>query len=77
MLVGRYIVDFVAPAARLVVKVDGIFHTGARLRADARRHAALRSAGYRVLRLEAELLLTEPSIAGAGAGSALKRALSA
>ena len=37
---------------KLVVEVDGISHTGARRRADARRDAALRSAGYRVLRLE-------------------------
>jgi very-short-patch-repair endonuclease len=63
VLVGRYIADFVAPSVRLIVEVDGTFHTGARRRADARRDAALRSAGYRVLRLEAELVLTQPSVA--------------
>jgi very-short-patch-repair endonuclease len=44
VLVGRYIVDFVAPARRLVVEIDGSFHAG-RQRADARRDAALASAG--------------------------------
>jgi very-short-patch-repair endonuclease len=57
VLVGRYIVDFVAPALRLVVEIDGSFH-GGRRRADARRDAALVSAGYRVLRLEAQLVVT-------------------
>ena len=56
VLVGRYIVDFVAPAARLVVEIDGSFHAS-RQRSDARRDAALESAGYRVLRLEAQLVL--------------------
>ena len=49
VLIGRYIVDFVAPAARLVVEIDGNFHESRR-RADERRDAALVSAGYRVLR---------------------------
>jgi very-short-patch-repair endonuclease len=58
VLIGRYIVDFAAPARRLVVEVDGSFHES-RHQADARRDAALASAGYRVLRLEARLVLTE------------------
>ena len=56
VLIGRYIVDFVAPASRLVVEIDGSFHAQ-RGRTDARRDAALFSAGYRVMRLEAELVL--------------------
>ena len=56
VLIGRYIVDFVALAARLVVEIDSSFHAQ-RARTDARRDAALVSAGYRVLRLEAELVL--------------------
>jgi very-short-patch-repair endonuclease len=56
--IGRYIVDFAAPARRLVVEVDGSFHVSRR-RADARRDAALASAGYRVLRLEAQLVVNE------------------
>ena len=63
VLIGRYIVDFAAPARRLVVEVDGSFHSGGRRRADVRRDAALVSAGYRVLRLEAELVLTESALA--------------
>jgi very-short-patch-repair endonuclease len=62
VLIGRYIVDFVAPAARLVVEIDGSFHDG-RGRSDARRDAALVNVGYRVLRLEAQLVLTALSLA--------------
>jgi very-short-patch-repair endonuclease len=54
----RYIVDFLAPSARLVVEVDGAYHQR-RLEADARRDERLRRAGYRVLRLDAELVLRE------------------
>jgi very-short-patch-repair endonuclease len=52
---GRFIGDFVAASARLVVEVDGGYH--ARRRAlDARRDRALGRLGYRVLRLEAQLV---------------------
>ena len=51
-----FIVDFLAPAARLVVEVDGGYHE-ARVRPDARRDEKLRRAGYRVLRLPAELVM--------------------
>jgi adenine-specific DNA-methyltransferase len=54
-LLGRYIADFLAPAARLIVEVDGGYHAS-RVRADARRDETLRRAGYRVLRLPAELV---------------------
>ena len=56
MLCGRYVVDFVAPAERVVVEVDGSYHQLTR-RADARRDAALARAGYRVVRLEVELVM--------------------
>jgi very-short-patch-repair endonuclease len=52
-LAGRYIVDFCAPAVRLVVEVDGNCHVRRRA-ADARRDAALRALGWRVVRIEAE-----------------------
>ena len=68
---GRYVVDFVAPTVKLIVEVDRSFHTGARRRADARRDAALRRAGYRVLHIEAELVLTQPSVALAQVRAAL------
>ena len=52
---GKYIADFVAPSARLVVEVDDrsyeLKHT-----ADARRDRDLARLGYRVLRLPAELV---------------------
>ena len=54
---GRYILDFLAPARRLVVEVDGAYHAR-RQTADARRDAVLRRWGYRVLRLEAGLVLS-------------------
>jgi very-short-patch-repair endonuclease len=57
-VIGEYIVDFVAPAARLVVEVDGGCHTR-RCRADARRDRALERAGYRVLRLEVGMVMAD------------------
>jgi very-short-patch-repair endonuclease len=53
---GRYVVDFFAPEAGLIVEVDGPYHAS-RGKADARRDEALQRLGYRVLRLEAELVL--------------------
>ena len=52
---GRFIGDFVAVSARLVVEVDGGYHTRRRA-ADARRDRALQQLGYRVLRLDAALV---------------------
>jgi very-short-patch-repair endonuclease len=59
VVVQGYIVDFFAPAARLVVEVDGAQHTRQR-RADKRRDRALAAAGLRVLRLPAALVLHQP-----------------
>jgi very-short-patch-repair endonuclease len=56
---GRFVADFVAPSARLVVEVDGGYHAR-RCTADARRDRALARLGYRVLRLEAPLVLERP-----------------
>jgi very-short-patch-repair endonuclease len=56
VLCGRYVVDFVAPAERVVVEIDGSYHQLTR-RADARRDAALERAGYRVVRLEVEVVM--------------------
>jgi very-short-patch-repair endonuclease len=58
VVVGNNIVDFLAPARKLVVEVDGYYHTDAsRQRADARRDKRLERAGYRVLRLPAALVV--------------------
>ena len=53
--VDRYIVDFLAPARKLVVEVDGGVHSVRRTR-DARRDRVLQRLGYRVLRIDAELV---------------------
>ena len=55
--IDRYILDFVATAAKLVVKVDGRGHE-LRRTADARRDRVLHRLGYRVLRIDAELVRT-------------------
>ena len=57
--VDRYVVDFLAPAAGLVIEVDGGCHRRRRV-ADARRQRKLERLGFVVLRLEAELVLSRP-----------------
>ena len=57
-LLGRYIADFHAPAARLVIEVDGEYHAE-HGRSDARRDAALACEAYRVLRLQASLIAND------------------
>ena len=51
-----YIADYYACAAKLIVEVDGGWHSK-RAQRDARRDRALRVAGYRVLRVAAEHVL--------------------
>lgn len=48
--IGPYFVDFLCPAARLVVEVDGGQH-GREVDRDAARTAFLQAQGYRVLRV--------------------------
>jgi very-short-patch-repair endonuclease len=55
VVIGRYIVDFIAPRERLIVEVDGGYHA-TRDSGDARRDRKLVRMGYRVLRLDAELI---------------------
>ncbi len=57
-VLGRFIVDLLAPEVALVVEIDGAYHAQ-RQRADGRRDRALVRAGYRVLRLEAELVMSD------------------
>lgn len=57
-----YIADYYACAARLIVEVDGDWHRG-RSRADARRDRVLGAAGYRVLRVaEQDVLSALPQV---------------
>ena len=72
VLLNRFIADFYAPSARLVVEVDGGYHTERRA-ADARRDQKLRRAGYQVLRLPAELVMRELPAALAAVAAALGR----
>jgi very-short-patch-repair endonuclease len=51
----RYIADFVAPAVRLIIEIDGGYHERRRA-ADARRDRDLRRLGYTVLHLTAEVV---------------------
>ena len=53
-----FIADFYAPSARLVVEVDGAYHAR-HVTADARRDLKLTRAGYRVVRLPAELVVRD------------------
>jgi very-short-patch-repair endonuclease len=69
-LLGRFIADFLAPAQRLVVEIDGGYHAK-QARADARRDAALARAGYRVLRLDAALVARDIETAVAHVRQAL------
>jgi len=55
----RYIADFFAPSANLVVEVDGGVHRASRA-ADRRRDEKLGRLGYRVVRVSAELVLGDP-----------------
>lgn len=58
----RYIADFFAPSVGLVVEVDGGVHRSRRA-ADRRRDEWLRRRGYRVVRVEAALVLRAPDAA--------------
>ena len=58
----RYIVDFLAPSLHLIVEVDGLWHCR-RGSLDARRDKKLTQLGYRILHLEATLVMQQPSVA--------------
>jgi very-short-patch-repair endonuclease len=56
--IGPYVVDFCVPSARLVVEVDGRSHDG-RGAYDARRQRHLEEAGWQVLRVSNDDVLTD------------------
>jgi very-short-patch-repair endonuclease len=70
VVLGNFIVDFVAQQVRLVVEVDGGFHAQ-RVAADARRDSKLHALGYRVLRIPAALVMGELQTAVARVRAAL------
>lgn len=59
VVLGRYIADFLAPAVKVIVEVDGGYHAR-RVSADGRRDERLRRAGYLVVRVPAEVVLRAP-----------------
>jgi len=60
--VGKYIADFAAPRAKLIIEVDGPHHA-ARSCADAGRDRYLTRAGYRVLHIPAEVVARQLPVA--------------
>jgi very-short-patch-repair endonuclease len=58
----RYVVDFLAPSARLIVEVDGLWHHR-RVAADERRDRRLARLGYRILHLDAAIVMQQPLLA--------------
>ena len=75
VLIGnRYIADFLAPNVKLIVEVDGGYHRQ-RVTADARRTRVLERLGFRVLRLDAELVLQQLPLAVEAVRKALQSAV--
>ncbi|MFZ5890011.1 MAG: endonuclease domain-containing protein [Myxococcota bacterium] len=70
VVIGKFIAEFCAPAAKLVVEVDGAWHAR-RKRVDARRDRKLARPGYRVVRVDAELVLRDVAAAVAQVRAAL------
>ena len=71
VVIGRFIADFVAPSGRLVVEVDAGYHA-TRVAADARRDRKLTRMGYRVLRVDADLIRRDVHAAVAQVRAALR-----
>jgi very-short-patch-repair endonuclease len=69
---NRYIVDFLAPSQKLVVEVDGQAVHQRKLASDARRDAWLRQRGYRIVRVSAQLVLSQLPLAVAQVRAALR-----
>ena len=69
--IDRYIVDYLALAAKLVVEVDGGIHSARRTR-DAHRDRVRARLGYRVLRIDAELIRRNIAEAVAQIAAALR-----
>jgi len=55
---GLFIADFLAPSIKLVVEVDGAIYTR-KLGADARRDRKLQRAGFRIVHVSAQLVLSD------------------
>lgn len=62
VVAGKYIADYLAPSVNLIVEVDGGYHA-CRVVADARRDRDLGRLGYRVLHLDAALVVRQLPLA--------------
>ena len=69
VVIRGFIVDFCCRRARLVVEVDGGVHDD-QADADTAREAALRSAGYRVVRVTNDEVMADPVSIAARVASA-------
>jgi len=59
--IGNYIVDFYCPAEKLIIEVDGSIHDNpGQANADHDRDEHLKSLGFKILRLENEVLFKHP-----------------
>ncbi len=59
---GLFIADFLAPSIKLIIEVDGAIHAR-KLGPDARRDRKLQRAGFRIVRISAQLLVSDLSAA--------------
>jgi len=67
---GLFIADFLAPSIKLIVEVDGAIHAR-RQSSDAHRDRKLQRAGFRIVRVSAELVLSDLAAAVALVRAAL------
>jgi very-short-patch-repair endonuclease len=73
VVIGEFIVDFLASKERLVVEVDGDTYHEGRASADRRRDEWLRSQGFTVLRIAASLVGSDLAASAALVVQALGR----
>jgi very-short-patch-repair endonuclease len=72
VVVQGYIVDFLAPARKLIVEVDGGYHAEDRhRRSDTCRDKRLAAAGFRIVRIPAQLVTEHLAVAVQRVRSAL------
>jgi very-short-patch-repair endonuclease len=67
---GLFIADFMAPSVKLIVEVDGAIHAR-KHGADARRDRRLQRAGFRIVRVSSQLVLSDLAAAVALVRAAL------
>ena len=67
---GRLIADFLAPSVKLIVEVDGAIHAR-KTCPDARRDRKLQRARFRIVRVSAQLVLSDLTAAVALVRAAL------